>query len=252
MERFVRTQLLLGEQGFDRLQNSRVLIVGLGAVGGYVVEALARGGVGALKLVDYDTVQPTNINRQILALEETIGQLKVDLGKKRVLSINPACQVETDAAFVDEEMLDTLLDPRPDLVIDAIDSLNPKVQLLAGVYQRNIPIISSMGAALRTDPSQIQYGDISKSFGCPLAKRVRKRLRRQGVESGINCVYSSEPVNNDGFTDPGSYDESGAHEFEQRGRKRNILGSLPTITGMFGLYIANQALLILAEQLKLK
>ncbi len=245
MDRFLRTQLLLGEEGFLRLQKSRVVVVGIGAVGGYVVEALARSGLGAIKLVDFDCIQPTNINRQLLALEETIGQPKVELAEKRVLSINPNCRVESEKVFVDEHMLTTLLDPVPDLVIDAIDSLNPKVQLLVGVHSRKIPLISSMGAALRTDPSRIQYGDIATSFGCPLAKRVRKRLRRQGVEKGINCVFSSEPVNHC-YADPDSCDEGGVHPFEDRGRKRNILGSLPTITGIFGLVIANQSIMQLA------
>jgi tRNA A37 threonylcarbamoyladenosine dehydratase len=246
MERFLRTKLLLGDQQFANVMRSRVLVVGLGAVGGYVVEALARGGVGALKIVDFDSVQPTNINRQLLALEQTIGKKKIDVARERIMSINPDCNVEAEAVFVDEDSLPQLLDPEPDLIIDAIDSLNPKVQLLAGAHDRGIPVISSMGAALRTDPGCIRSGDISNSFGCPLAKRVRKRLRRRGIDHGITCVYSSESTKSDGWTDPDNFEESGAHDFESRGRKRNILGSLPTITGIFGLVIANQALLLLA------
>lgn len=247
MERFSRTKRLLGSKQFTQLQTRSVTIVGLGAVGGYVVEGLARAGVRHLNLVDFDTLQPTNINRQLLALESTLGMPKAEAAQKRVLDINPECAVKALPLFTAEETLDKILTPQPDLLIDAIDSLNPKVQLLADAYQRKIPTISSMGAALRTDPTRIRIGDIFDTTNCPLAKHVRKRLRRRGVGKGIGCVYSTEKVDFD-YTQPNEEDKVGETPYSDRGRKRNVLGSLPTVTGIFGLVIANEAIIQLASE----
>ena len=148
MERFARTQRLLGDRSFHQLQSKMVTIVGLGAVGGYVVEGLVRAGVRHLRIVDFDTVQPTNLNRQIIALETTLGQPKALVTRDRVLAINSECQVEPMQLFAGDETLEQILSPKPDLLIDAIDSLNPKTQLLHGAYMRGIPIISSMGCFL--------------------------------------------------------------------------------------------------------
>lgn len=239
-ERFSRIIQLVGEVSFIRLQQSRVTIVGLGAVGGYVMEGLARAGVGCLRLVDFDIVQPSNINRQILALHDTVGRSKVDLARQRIGQINPSCVVEAMERFASEDTMAEILRPAPDLLIDAIDSLNPKVQVLVAAYQAGVPIISSMGAALRTDPTKIRYGDVFQSSNCPLARHVRKRLRRRGIDSGIPCVYSSEKVDFE-YRMPEEKDCATIHS--SRGRRRNVLGSLPTLTGIFGLYIANQAIL---------
>jgi tRNA A37 threonylcarbamoyladenosine dehydratase len=247
MERFSRIERLLGTERFTRLQARRVTVVGLGAVGGYVVEGLARAGIQSLRLVDFDTIQPTNINRQILALESTLGQAKSTAARDRVLQINPSCQVEALPLFTAEETLDTILNPVPDLLIDAIDSLNPKVQLLAGAYQRRIPTLSSMGAALRTDPTRIRIGDIFDTDNCPLARLVRKRLRRRGVGRGIRCIYSNEKVDFD-YTQPVDDGKIGETPFSDRGRERNVLGSLPTVTGIFGLTLANEAIMLLASE----
>lgn len=246
MERFSRISRLLGDERFARLQRARVTIVGLGAVGGYVVEGLARAGVGGLRLIDYDTIQPTNINRQILALESTLGQHKAQAARDRVGLINPLCQVEALPLFAGEETLDAILEPRPDLLIDAIDSLNPKVQLLAGAYQRRIPTLSSMGAALRTDPSRIRLADIFDTDNCPLARFVRKRLRRRDIGRGITCVYSNEKVEFD-YSQANEEQQIGETPYAERGRERNVLGSLPTITGIFGLILANEAILQLSS-----
>lgn len=222
-----------------------VTIVGLGAVGGYAAEGLARAGIGRLRLVDFDTIQPSNINRQILALESSIGLAKVDVAKERINLINPECQVKALQLFAADETLDDILSPTPDILIDAIDSLNPKIQLLAGAHQRKITTFSSMGAALRTDPTKIKTGDIMTSNHCPLAKHVRNRLRRQGIEGGIQCIYSTERVE---FTYQGpEKTEQPASPYEDRGRKRNVLGSLPTITGIFGLTLANEVILHLTK-----
>lgn len=247
LHRFSRTKRLLGEDSFKRLSERRVTVVGLGAVGGYVVEGLARAGVRQLRLIDFDTIQPTNINRQILALESTLGKLKAETAEKRVREINPDCQVEALPLFTAEETLEKILEPEPDLLVDAIDSLNPKVQLLVGAYQRKIPTISSMGAALRTDPTKIRFGDIFDTSNCPLARMVRKRLRRREVGRGINCVYSFEKVDFE-YSKNDDEQQVGETPCSDRGRSRNVLGSLPTVTGIFGLTLANKALFELASE----
>jgi len=243
MDIFTRSRKLLGDNAFARLQQRTVTVVGLGAVGGYVVEGLARAGVMHLRLVDFDTIQPSNINRQIIALTTTLGRYKAEAAKERVLAINPQCRVEALPLFAGEETLGEILTPRPDLLIDAIDSLNPKTQLLHGAYQAQIPIISSMGAALRTDPGQIRSGDLFHTSNCPLAKHLRKRLRRRGVEGGIFCVYSTEKINFDYRQEEDDHNGVvGTTPYSDRGRARNVLGSLPTITAIFGLTIANYAI----------
>ena len=247
MEQFLRIQRFLGDERFQRLQSRTVLIVGLGAVGGHVLEGLARAGIQDFRLVDFDTIQPTNINRQILALTNTIGRPKVEVGRERILAINPACQVEALQLFADDDSMEQILSPRPDLLIDAIDSLNPKVQLLTEAYRRKIPTISSMGAALRTDPTQIHCADLFDSKKCPLARRLRTRLRRNNVERGILCVFSTEDVDFI-YNEPEREVQFSEVPCENRGRSRRILGSLPTLTGIFGLIIANQAILRLAEE----
>lgn len=247
MDRFIRTRRLLGEERFKLLQSRLVTVVGLGAVGGYVVEGLVRAGIGNLRVVDHDTVQPSNINRQILALETTLGRPKAEVARERILAINSECNVEALQLFAGEETLAQILNPRPDLLIDAIDSLNPKSQLLHGAYLSKIPVISSMGAALRTDPTLIRTGDLFATSNCPLAKHLRKRLRNRGVGKGISCVYSLEKID---FTyelpEEGGI-VVGDTPYADRGRKRNILGSLPTVTGIFGLTIANQAIMMLSQ-----
>ena len=244
MHRFSRVERLLGPEKFRCLQGRFVTVVGLGAVGSYAVEGLARAGVGRLRLVDFDTVNSTNINRQLFALESTMGRPKAQVGRERVLDINPDCAVEAVEAFVDAETLAQVLTPKPDLLIDAIDAIGPKLELLAGAYERGIRVLSSMGAALRTDPGQIRVADLMETRECPLARRLRKRLRGRGVGPGILCVYSTEPVD---FTyrdpEPASADDPQL----ERGRQRRVLGSLPTVPGIFGLTLANLAIQLLAE-----
>lgn len=246
MDRFKRTAQLLGGEKFNQLQQRSVTVVGLGAVGGYAIEGLVRAGIQSLKIVDFDTVQTSNINRQLIAMESTLGRSKAEVLRERILDINPNCVVESLPIFAGEETLDQILTPKPDLLIDAIDSLNPKTQLLHGTYVRNIPTISSMGAALRTDPTMIKTGDIFDTSNCPLAKHLRKRLRRREVGKGIDCVYSTEKVNFD-YTPPEEDSTVGETPYSERGRSRNVLGSLPTITGIFGLTIANLAIFRLTQ-----
>ncbi len=243
--RFSRTISLIGNERFARLQQSSVTVVGLGAVGGYVVEGLARAGVGSLRLVDCDTLETTNINRQLFALESTLGQHKTTTARERVFDINPECNVRLDPVFATTDNIASLLTPTPDLLIDAIDALNPKVQLLASAWRQGIPTLSSMGAALRTDPSKIHCGDVFDSTGCPLARHIRKRLRRQNVGRGIRCVYSNEEVQFNYSLDEEEYSSS---TDSTRGRSRHTLGSLPTITGIFGLLLANEAIMQLSTE----
>lgn len=245
MNRFVRTELLLGAEGLARLRNARVRVAGLGAVGSYAVEGLAHAGIGHLRLVDFDIVQPSNINRQLYALESTVGRPKVEVAAERVLDINPGCEVDVRRAFIDGDTAPDLLAGGFEAVIDAIDSLGPKVALLRAAHRAGLWTVSCMGAATRTDPLSIRIGDIASTERCPLARFVRKRLRRDGIASGIRCVYSLEPARapapHDADTDPA------APGFEhRRGRKRRPLGSLSTRTGMFGLTAATEVILHLA------
>lgn len=238
MERFLRTERLIGSTNMEILKGKTILIAGLGAVGSYAAEGISRLGVGSIRLADFDKISRSNINRQLYALESTIGRQKTEVACERIKDINPDCCVKAENLFIHKDTLNTLTDPVPDLIIDAIDSLNPKIELLAFAYKNNIPIISSMGAALRTDPSKIKSGDIFDTTKCPLSKQVRKRLRNRGVARGIDCVYSTELINFT-YTDP--EEETDGEDILKRGLKRRVLGSLPTLPGIFGLILANMA-----------
>lgn len=236
MNRFARTQQLLGTEQVDILKNARVAVCGLGAVGSYAVEALARAGVGYLRLVDFDSVDPTNTNRQLFALESTFGMAKVSVAKSRVKDINPDCEVDIREVFIDEKSIPSIIEGPLDVLIDAIDSVSSKVCLLTASFENNIHTVSSMGAAGRMDPSAIRAGDISESHSCPLAKIIRKRLHRNGIFSGIRCVYSPEPSLH---KRPPVLEE----KVEQtRGRIRTPMGSISYITGIFGLHAAAEAI----------
>jgi len=241
VERFARIRRLIGQDKLDRLHAAHVTIVGLGAVGGYALEGLARAGIGHFSLIDFDLISPSNINRQILALESTVDRHKADVARERVLQINPSCAVDARILFVNHDTLDQVLTPVPDLLIDAIDALGPKLALLTECRKCGIEVISSMGAALRTDPSKVTVAPLAKTKHCPLARLVRKRLRKAGVDINFPCVYSTELVDNATLISPDEDAESDPH-FHGKGRKRHILGSLPTLTGIFGLLLANTAI----------
>lgn len=240
-ERFARIRLLLGDDALQRLRAGFVTVVGLGAVGGHAVEGLARAGVGRLRLVDFDSVSRSNINRQLAALETTLGRPKAQVLAARVRDIDPGCDVEPLELFAAEETMDTILDGPPDLLIDAIDSVGPKVGLIAAATARGVPVLSSMGAAMRTDPTRVRLKDLADVTGCPLARRVRKKLRALGVDHGVCCVCSDEPVP----THAVGQDADAAPSV--RGRPRRPLGSLPTLTGIFGLTLATEAIRRLAN-----
>jgi len=190
--RFSRTEALLGQEALSRLASARVAVFGLGGVGGYAVEALARSGVGTLAIVDGDTVSVTNINRQLLALTETVGLKKTDVAEKRIHSINPDCRVLSYPVFFSEET-ESLFAPEDfDFVVDAIDDVPAKLLLIRLCHERGVRILSAMGAGNKLDPTAFLVDDISKTSVCPLARKMRTELRRMGILH-TKVVYSKEP-----------------------------------------------------------
>ena len=189
---FSRTRMLLGDGAIQRLKRARVAVFGVGGVGGYVVEALARSGVGALDLVDSDRVAPSNLNRQIIATRDTLGMLKVDAAKARVLNINPDCAVVTWPLFYLPETADRFDFSQYDYVVDAIDTVAGKLQLIQAAKAAGVPVISAMGAGNKLDPTAFQVADISKTSVCPLARVMRRELKKRGIEH-VKVVYSTEP-----------------------------------------------------------
>ena len=191
-ERFSRTAMLLGEEALSRLFSSRVMLFGLGGVGGYACEALARAGVGHLFLCDFDTVSVSNINRQILADDTTVGQKKTAVAAERVRRIHPSAEVTVADLFVDEKnALDLIASFRPDYIIDAIDAVPSKIALIAAANTLSVPIISCMGTGNKLDPEKLTIADISKTHTCPLARAVRTRLRAVGI-SHVDVLFSTE------------------------------------------------------------
>ncbi|MCL2389261.1 MAG: tRNA threonylcarbamoyladenosine dehydratase [Elusimicrobia bacterium] len=233
MEQFLRTQLLIGKESLNKLQKSRVLVAGLGAVGGWALEALVRSGVGSFTLADFDTVEITNLNRQILATHSTLNIKKTQLAKARVLDINPNCHITAYDIYIDENTIGSLFGVKPDFVVDAIDSFAPKVKLMSYCYSNGIPIISSMGAALKTDPFSIKIDDISKTRNCRLASDLRRSLKKQGILSGIPCVFSTQSPQVKAIVPPRP--------------ARKTLASMATVTAMFGLHAAHYAIKKISE-----
>lgn len=191
-DRFARTRLLLGDNALERLANARVAVFGIGGVGGYVTEALARSGVGALDLVDSDTVDITNLNRQIVATTKTLGEYKVDIMARRVRDINPQCRVAVHKCFYLPDTADRFDFRSYDYIVDAVDTVTAKLQLIMQAKACSTPIISSMGAGNKLDPTRFEVADIYDTSVCPLAKIIRKELRKRGV-SNLKVVYSKEP-----------------------------------------------------------
>ncbi|MBB6282898.1 tRNA threonylcarbamoyladenosine dehydratase [Geobacillus subterraneus] len=192
LHQFSRNELAIGPEGLEKLKNTTVAVLGVGGVGSFAVEALARSGVGRLVLVDRDNVDITNINRQIHALLSTIGRPKVELMKERIADINPACEVIALQMFYTEETYEQFFDYNLDFVIDASDTIMYKVHLMKQCLERGIPIISSMGAANKMDPTRFRIADISKTHTDPIAKVIRAKLRKEGIRRGIPVVFSDE------------------------------------------------------------
>ena len=191
LTQFSRTELLLGKEAMQRLEGARVAVFGIGGVGGYVCEALARSGVGALDLVDDDIVCLTNLNRQIIATRKTVGRYKTEVMKERILDINPKAKVEINTCFFLPENADEFPFEEYDYIVDAVDTVTAKISLVMKAKECNVPIISSMGAGNKLDASQFKVADIYKTKVCPLAKVMRRELKKRGVKK-LKVVYSEE------------------------------------------------------------
>ena len=234
-DRLSRMRLMVGERALKRLRQAHVLVAGCGAVGGYVIEALVRAGVGRLTIVDHDTVSASNINRQLVALHSTLWQKQVEVMKARALDIAPDLKVETKDQLINADSIQDILACQPDFVVDAIDSLNPKVCFIEALVTQKIPFISSMGAAMKTRPELVRVVKMKDSYQCPLAAFIRKRLRRRKVPLDFPVVYSPEKPDKAHLKMP-----EGAEQ--KSGRIRHEMGSLPKVTGIFGLTAAQVAL----------
>ena len=237
MKQFSRTELLIGKDGFEKLQNSFVAVIGLGGVGAIAAESLVRTGVGKILLADFDKISESNINRQLMALHSTVGQLKTDALKKRFGDINPNLEIEIFSEFCSDETYEKILH-NVDFVVDAIDSLSPKADLIEYLYKNKIPFISAMGAANRLDPSKIEICDISKTNTCPLASRLRKYLRKRDIYKGFDVVYSFEKPLKKFVEEDNSMD---------RGRKRKTLGSIMYLPAIVGLFASSYVIRKIAE-----
>ena len=215
-----RTELLLGKEKLDLLRQAHVLVVGLGGVGAYAAEMIARAGVGRMTIADADTVAPNNINRQLVALHSTVGRQKAEVLADRLRDINPAIGltiVNLDAAAYD-------------FVVDAIDTLSPKLALIKGALDRSLPLVSSMGAGAKTDPTKMEIADISKTHHCPLAHMLRKRLHKLGVRSGFKAVFSPEAM------------REGAMILCDEQNKKSNVGTISYIPALFGIGCASVAI----------
>lgn len=259
MERFARTQMLVGKENMERFGRARVAVFGVGGVGGYVVEALARTGIGTLDLIDNDTVCLSNLNRQIIATEKTLGKYKVDAAKERVLEINPDAVVNTYRTFYLPETADQFDFARYDYVVDAIDTVTGKLMLVEQAKAAGTPIICSMGAGNKLDASAFQVADISETSVCPLAKVMRRELKKRGIEH-LKVVYSKEkamtPISPETSTeteaDPGmAADRKTAMERGENGAKmqektavkrRQTPGSVAFVPSVAGLIIAGEVI----------
>ena len=225
---FSRSEMLLGTEAIEKLKNSRIAVFGVGGVGGYAVEALARSGVGELHLIDNDDVSLTNINRQIIALHSTVGQPKVDVMKARVLEINPVCRVFTYNTFFLPEKAGEFDFTQFDYVIDAIDTVAGKIQLAVSARAAGVPIICAMGAGNKLDPSRFEVEKLENTTVCPLARVMRREMKKRGI-TGVKVVYSREEP----LTPRSDVETDGVHE-----SRRQTPGSLPFVPSAAGLVLA--------------
>ena len=235
-EQFSRTALLLGDDGVQRLTKARVAVFGIGGVGGYAVEAWARSSIGALDLVDHDTVSLSNINRQIIATHDTLGKLKVEVAKERIHAINPDCHVRTFPVFFLPDTADTFDFSQYDYVVDAIDTVTAKLLLAEKTYAAGIPLISAMGTGNKLDSTAFEVTDINKTTFCPLARIMRKELKKRGIPH-LKVVYSQEPA----MTPGANSDEP----VELAGRKP-VPGSTAFVPAVAGLILAGEVIKDLA------
>lgn len=234
-----RTELLIGKEGLEKLRKSAVLIVGLGGVGGIAAEMICRAGVGRMTIIDRDVVSNTNINRQIAALNSTNGELKSRVIADRLKDINPELDLTILSKWLNEENTEKILDEgKFDFVVDAIDTLSPKVFLIKLCVEKDVRIVSSMGSGAKIDPSKVMITDIAKTNYCPLAKAVRQRLSKLGIKQGVTVVYSTESADKNSviLTDGELY-------------KKSTTGTISYMPALFGLYLASH---VIRELIKTK
>lgn len=235
-----RSELLIKNEGIEKLKNANVLVVGLGGVGSFAAEFLARAGVGNLTIVDGDTVDITNVNRQLPALHSTVGKNKVEVVAERILDINPEVQLVPINEFLSPERMDEMLENNKfDYVLDCIDSVSPKLALIKACRRRKIKIVSSMGAGGKMDPSKVMVRDLSKTNNCYLAKQIRKRLKKEGITKGFRCVFSTEIQNEDSLklTDGSNF-------------KKSFYGTISYMPALFGLNAAAEVINYLVKSQK--
>lgn len=230
LDKFSRTELLLGKENVEKLKNSKVAIFGIGGVGSYAAEGLARAGIGKFVLIDNDTISITNINRQIHATTKTIGMLKVDVMKQRILDINPEADIIIHSTFLNASNSNELICTNYDYIVDAIDTMTSKIDLIVKSHEKNIPIISSMGAGNKLDPTKFEIADIQKTSMCPVARVIRKELKKRSIYT-LKTVYSKEePLTPLSDCDSCLEDNT----------KRQTPGSISFVPSVVGLIIASE------------
>lgn len=223
-----RTELLIGKDKLTKLNNAHVLVVGMGGVGSFAAEFICRSGVGEMTIIDGDVVDPSNRNRQLPALATTHGMSKAELMGDRLKQINPELKLTIIKEFVMPDRVDSMLASNPDYVVDAIDSITPKVTFIRAAHAKGLKLVSSMGAGARLDPTCLKIADISKSYNCPFAQQIRKILRGHGITKGIRVVFSPEPANKDAlmFTDGSNF-------------KKSAYGTISYLPATFGATLAS-------------
>ena len=233
-----RTKLLVKEEGIERLQSANILIVGLGGVGSFAAEFLVRSGIGNLTIVDGDTVDITNINRQLPALNSTIGKNKTDVVAERILDINPEINLKKINEFLEPERMEEILTQEKfDYVLDCIDSLSPKLALIITCKRKKIKLVSAMGAGGKTNPSKVMVRDISKTNNCFLAKQIRKKLKKEQIHKGFRCVFSTE-----------IQDENSLKMTDGSNYKKSFYGTISYMPAIFGLYAAAEVIRFLLKK----
>ena len=242
LHRFSRTELLIGREGLQTLKESTVAVFGLGGVGGYAAEALSRAGIGRMVIVDFDDICLTNINRQIHAMDGTVGKGKARVMADRLSLINPEAEIVPFKDFYSAENSDFLLGQKLDYVVDAIDHFTSKIHLIKSCRERNLPIISSMGAAAKLDPTKIKVADISGTHGCRMARSMRKLLKKEGIGKEVTVVFSTEeyrePLQKDGGCKGDCICPNKDDQLFSCQHRRVILGSISHIPAIFGLTMA--------------
>lgn len=228
---FSRTERLLGKEAVEKLKQCRVAVFGVGGVGGYVAEALARSGIGAIDLIDHDQVSPSNINRQIIALMSTVGRKKVDVMEERIHDINPDCRVEKHACFYLPETKDQFDFSVYDYVVDAVDTVTAKIQIVMEAEENHVPVISCMGAGNKLNPAAFEVADLSETSVCPLARVMRRELKKRGIEN-LKVVYSKEKARKP-FT-------SGEKDVDQETTRKVAPGSVAFVPSVAGLIAASE------------